>query len=155
MVALLYREWFCLAIAGKADQVYTVQACIALANIKLEEVDNGRGMDTECGINFRISQGDADGRVAGIQCHTARHSWKIVFLCDNQLYELMLTACSPKEETEWRTRLRNSQAANADGQGQMQPEAFSFLSLNIRTLGTVFRKPGTCSFVSASGTGGS
>ena len=65
-----------------------------------------------------------------------------MFLCDHQLYELILTACTPKEELEWRTRL-NSQAATIPDQDQMQPATFSSLSLNIKTLGTVFRKPGT------------
>ncbi|KAK4199154.1 hypothetical protein QBC40DRAFT_349731 [Triangularia verruculosa] len=120
MVALLYKEWFCLATASKIDQVYTIQACIALSNIKVEEVDNGRGL----------------------QCHTAPYSWKIVFLCDNQLYELILTACTPKEELEWRTRL-NSQSLGIPDQDLMQPAIFSSLSLDIKTLGTVFRKPGT------------
>ncbi|KAK0667567.1 hypothetical protein QBC41DRAFT_134499 [Cercophora samala] len=120
MVALLYKEWFCLATASKIDQVYTIQACIALSNIKVEEVDNGRGL----------------------QCHTAPYSWKIVFLCDNQLYELILTACTPKEELEWRTRLSSRTLNNAD-QDLMQPAIFSSLSLDIKTLGTVFRKPGT------------
>ncbi|KAK4186442.1 hypothetical protein QBC35DRAFT_268983 [Podospora australis] len=120
MVALLYREWFCLATASRIDQVYTIQACIALSNIKVEEVDNGRGL----------------------QCHTAPYSWKIVFLCDHQLYELILTACTPKEELEWRTRL-TSQATSIPDQDPMQPAIFSSLSLDIKTLGTVFRKPGT------------
>ena len=43
MVALLYGKWLCLATAGKFDQIYTIQACIALTNIKVEDVDNGRG----------------------------------------------------------------------------------------------------------------
>ncbi|KAK4681425.1 hypothetical protein QC764_107270 [Podospora pseudoanserina] len=120
MVALLYKEWFCLATASKIDQVYTIQACIALSNIKVEEVDNGRGL----------------------QCHTAPYSWKIVFLCDNQLYELILTACTPKEELEWRTRL-SSRTLSVPDQDLMQPAIFSSLSLDIKTLGTVFRKPGT------------
>ncbi|AEO70367.1 uncharacterized protein THITE_2121715 [Thermothielavioides terrestris NRRL 8126] len=122
MIALLYREWLCLATAGRVGQIYTIRACIAVANISLEDVDNGRGL----------------------QCHTAPHSWKIVFLCDHQLYELVLTACSAKEELEWCTRLRTGQqAADPDGQEQMQSDIFSFLSLNIKSLGTVFRKPGT------------
>ncbi|KAK1782108.1 hypothetical protein QBC45DRAFT_390014 [Copromyces sp. CBS 386.78] len=119
MVALLYKEWFCLAKASRTDQIYTIQACIALSNVKLEEVDNGRGL----------------------QCHTAPYSWKLVFLCDHQLYEIILTACTPKEEMEWRTRLGNQQT-NED-QDQMQPATFGLLSLNIKTLGAVFRKPGT------------
>ncbi|KAK4237142.1 hypothetical protein C8A03DRAFT_44965 [Achaetomium macrosporum] len=122
MVALLYRACVCLATAGKLGQIYTIEACIALADIKLEEVDNERGL----------------------QCHTAPHSWKIVFLCDRQLYELILTACSPKEELQWRARLRNSQEAiNPKGQTQTRSENFTFLALNITALGTVFRKPGT------------
>ncbi|KXX74960.1 T-lymphoma invasion and metastasis-inducing protein 1 [Madurella mycetomatis] len=121
MVALLYRDWLCLATASKSDQTYTIQACIALATIKLEEVDNGRG----------------------IQCHTAQHSWKVVFLCDQQLHELILTACTDKEEMEWRTRLKRYQeAAAAHGQDQIQPAAFNTLSLNAKALGTVFRRPG-------------
>ncbi|KAK3336497.1 hypothetical protein B0T19DRAFT_40459 [Cercophora scortea] len=119
MVALLYKEWICLATASRIDQIYTIQACIALSNVKVEEVDNGRGL----------------------QCHTAPYSWKIVFICDHQLYEMILTACTPKEELEWRTRLGNQNLA--DNQDQTQPVIFSSLSLNIKTLGTVFRKPGT------------
>ncbi|KAK4116423.1 Dbl homology domain-containing protein [Canariomyces notabilis] len=122
MIALLYREWFCLATAGKADHVYAIQACIFLANAKLEEVDNGRGL----------------------QCHTAQHSWKLVFVCGQQLYELILTACTDKEELEWRTRLEDNQkAAVTNCQDQAQPEVLESLSLNIRALGTVFRKQGT------------
>lgn len=41
---------------------------------------------------------------------------------------------------EWRTRLGNQQ--NTEAQDQMQPATFGLLSLNIKTLGAVFRKPG-------------
>ncbi len=44
MVCLLYREWLCLASASKVEQIYTVQACLALHSTSAEEVDNGRGM---------------------------------------------------------------------------------------------------------------
>ncbi len=43
MICLLYRDWLYLASAGKSDQIYTIQACIALNKIKVEDVDNGRG----------------------------------------------------------------------------------------------------------------
>lgn len=78
---------------------------------------------------------------SGLQCHTAPYSWKLVFISDHQLYEVILTACTPKEEIEWRTRLSTHQAS--ENQEQAQPAIFSLLSLNIKTLGTVFRKPGT------------
>ncbi|KAK3329343.1 hypothetical protein B0H66DRAFT_596931 [Apodospora peruviana] len=119
MVALLYREWLCLATASRFDQIYTIQACIALNNIKVEELDNGRGL----------------------QCHTAPYSWKIVFICDHQLYELILSACTPKEEAEWRGRLSSQPVS--ENQDQLQPVLFSSLSLNMKSLGTVFGKPGT------------
>lgn len=43
MICLLYRECLCLASAGKPDQIYTIQACLALSSINVEDVDNGRG----------------------------------------------------------------------------------------------------------------
>ncbi|KAK3300359.1 uncharacterized protein B0H64DRAFT_13552 [Chaetomium fimeti] len=121
MVALLYRDWLCLATVGRIDHVYTIQACIPLVNLRVEEADNGRGL----------------------QCHSVLHSWKIVFLSNYQLYELILTACSPKEELEWRARLSSSQAASSEDQDKEQPDIFSFLTLNIKSLGAVFRQPGT------------
>jgi len=44
MISLLYRDCLVLAIAGKAAQIYTVQAIISLNEVRVEEVDNGRGM---------------------------------------------------------------------------------------------------------------
>jgi hypothetical protein len=58
MVALLYRGWLCLATAGRIDQVYTIQACIALTNIKVEEVDNGRGMNINQYLALDLSDAD-------------------------------------------------------------------------------------------------
>ena len=45
MVVLLYREVLCLASASRFDQMYTIQACINLTDIRIEEADNCRGMD--------------------------------------------------------------------------------------------------------------
>ncbi|TRX97685.1 hypothetical protein FHL15_001440 [Xylaria flabelliformis] len=42
MVSLLYRDCLCLATVNKSDQIYTIQACISLDSIKVEEADNGR-----------------------------------------------------------------------------------------------------------------
>lgn len=44
LVCLLYRDFLLLASAPKNEQTYVVQACISLAEINIEEVDNGRGM---------------------------------------------------------------------------------------------------------------
>ncbi|KAL8403654.1 hypothetical protein RB594_008780 [Gaeumannomyces avenae] len=119
LICLLYRDWLCIAAAGRADQIYTILLCIELANLKVEDADNGRG----------------------IQCHTAPHSWKLVFECDYELYEIVMTACSPKEGQEWRGRLEHSAASEYSRAAD--PMGFCALSLNIRSLGTVFGKPGT------------
>ncbi|RCI11507.1 hypothetical protein L249_7270 [Ophiocordyceps polyrhachis-furcata BCC 54312] len=115
LICLLYRDVLCLASAVKADPLYMVQACINLNGVSVEDVDNGRGL----------------------QCHTAPFSWKLVFECDHQLYEMIMTACTPKEETEWRTRLTRTANDNAE------PCIFSSLYLDMKSLGTVFSKPGT------------
>ncbi|KAI0600211.1 hypothetical protein F4775DRAFT_75214 [Biscogniauxia sp. FL1348] len=119
MVSILYRDCLCLATASKVDQIYTIQACIGLDSIKIEDVDNGRGL----------------------QCHTAPFSWKLVFEADHQLYETVMTACSPKEEMEWRAHLLRT--SSMETQTWSEPAFYSSLSLNIKSLGTVFGKPGT------------
>ena len=118
MICLLYRDVLCLASAGKADQIYTIQATLGLGGTKIEEVDNGRGL----------------------QCHTAPFSWKVIFECDHQLYEIIMTACTPKEEAEWRTRLG---APAREGAEQRDVNLHSSLSLNMKSLGSVFSKPGS------------
>lgn len=79
-------------------------------------------------------------QLAGLQCHTAPFSWKIVFECDYQLYEIMLTACTPKEEDEWRSRLEATPTAGS--QEQVGQNLYSSLFLDIKSLGTVFGKQG-------------
>lgn len=44
MICLLYHDLLCLATASRADQIYTIHACIALQSIKVQEADNGRGI---------------------------------------------------------------------------------------------------------------
>ncbi|KAH6997555.1 hypothetical protein BKA56DRAFT_469162 [Ilyonectria sp. MPI-CAGE-AT-0026] len=118
MICLLYRDLLCLASASKVDPIYTIQACIDVNGAKVEEVDNGRGL----------------------QCHTAPFSWKLVFEGDHQLYELIMTACSSKEEVEWRERLCRLIGQEPDAR---DPNLYNSLSLNMKSLGTVFGRPGT------------
>jgi hypothetical protein len=46
LICLLYRDFLILASAAKNDPIYTVQACIGLCELSVEEVDNGRGKYT-------------------------------------------------------------------------------------------------------------
>ncbi|KPM37086.1 hypothetical protein AK830_g9460 [Neonectria ditissima] len=118
MICLLYHDLLCLASAGRVDPIFTIQACINLSGARVEDVDNGRGL----------------------QCHTAPFSWKLVFEGDHQLYELIMTACSLKEEMEWKARLSRIASQGGDS---VDVGIYDSLSLNIKSLGTVFGRPGT------------
>jgi hypothetical protein len=50
-----------------------------------------------------------------------------------------MTACTPKEESEWRSRLSRPRALVLDVKA---PSLQVFLSLDIQSLGTVFGRPG-------------
>ncbi|KAF9691985.1 hypothetical protein EKO04_009990 [Ascochyta lentis] len=119
MVCVLYKSCLILATTARFYTPYTVVACIGLANGSIEESDNGRG----------------------IQCHTASHTWKFVFEHNHRLNEIILSACSPQEETVWKTQLRERIVCEThdfvEGQSNMQ-EIISCLSLDIKSLGPVF-----------------
>ncbi|KFY38928.1 hypothetical protein V495_06289 [Pseudogymnoascus sp. VKM F-4514 (FW-929)] len=119
MISLLYRDCLVLATVEKLEGVYKVGAIIFFNDIRVEEADNGKG----------------------IQCHTAPYSWKIVFECDHQLLEIIFSACSSKEELEWRNRLNIG--TNREHAGSYDQAFMTMVSLGIKSLGTVFGKPGT------------
>ncbi|CCU76289.1 hypothetical protein BGHDH14_bgh03224 [Blumeria hordei DH14] len=118
LICLLYRDYLLLASTPNFDQVYNVQACIELSEVSIEESDNGRGL----------------------QCYTVQFSWKIVFICDHQLFELTMSACSPKEELEWRSRLTGRSYKERVNRGDQI--LYSSLSLPVKAFGTIFGKPG-------------
>lgn len=55
---------------------------------------------------------------------------------------MMLTACTPKEEYEWRSRLEVGSVMIPSKQDTS--DLYSLLFLNIRSLGTVYGKQGEC-----------
>ncbi|KAF5878408.1 putative dbl domain-containing protein [Botrytis fragariae] len=120
LIALLYEKFFVLAQpSGTQDEIYAIQACIPISELTVEDVDNSKGL----------------------QCHTAPHSWKIVFEHISQLFEIIVSACSAKEELEWKSRLidRSGKQCNST----VQQEMTASLSLDIKPMGTVYGKPGT------------
>lgn len=135
MVSLLYQDVLCLANAGKVDQIYTIMACVNLNKAKVEDADNGYGRTM---IDKRAAS-PVNNR-PGIQCHTAPFSWKLVFECGCEMYELLMTACSAKEEAEWRSRLSRP---DQDGREPNNPNIYSTTELNMTSLGTVFGKQGS------------
>ena len=76
----------------------------------------------------------------GLQCHTAPFSWKIIFECDYELYEIILTACSSTEADEWCARLKRK---TRDGVESSESSLFSSQDLNMKSLGTIYGKKGT------------
>ena len=62
-----------------------------------------------------------------------------MFECDYHLYEVIMTACTPKEELEWKSRLAD---APRERESPKESTEFDWLSLDIKPLGTVFGKPG-------------
>ncbi|KAF3033095.1 hypothetical protein E8E12_004456 [Didymella heteroderae] len=119
MICVLYKSCLVLATTSRFFTPYNVVACISLANGSIEEPNNGRG----------------------VQCHTASHTWKFVFEHNHRLHEILLSACSSQEEEAWMTQLRERTVCEThnfvEGQSNVQ-EIFSFLALNIKSLGPVF-----------------
>jgi hypothetical protein len=119
MVCVLYKSCLVLATSSRFQTQYTVVASIGLANASIEESDNGRG----------------------VQCHTAMHTWKLVFEHNHRLHELVLSACSSTEEEIWVTQIRERIVCEThnfvEGQVPMQ-DMFSSLSLEMKSLGPVF-----------------
>jgi hypothetical protein len=119
MVCVLYKSCLVLATSSRFHTPCTVVASIGLANGSIEESNNGRG----------------------VQCHTATHTWKVMFEHNNRLHEIILSACSSQEEDIWKTQLRERMVCEThefvEGQSTMQ-DMFTSLSLDIKSLGPVF-----------------
>ncbi|KAH8723263.1 hypothetical protein GQ44DRAFT_621070 [Phaeosphaeriaceae sp. PMI808] len=119
MVCILYKSYLVLATCTRFHTPYTVVASIGLANSSIEDSDNGRG----------------------VQCHTAMHTWKLLFENGHRLHEIILSACSLQEEQVWKQQLRERILYEThdfvEGQSAMQ-DMFSSLSLDIKSLGPVF-----------------
>lgn len=119
MICVLYKSYLVLATSSRFHTPYTVVASVGLANASIEETDNGRG----------------------IQCHTAMHTWKLMFEHGHRLHEIILSACSSQEEDVWKTQLRQRSAYETqdfvEGQSNTQ-DMFSSLTLDMKSLGPVF-----------------
>lgn len=84
--------------------------------------------------------------LTGLQCYTALYAWKVAFENEQQLHEMILCACSPQEEQQWKIGLLD--CANKEDQRQREDQAispplYSVLTLDMKPLGQVFGLPGT------------
>lgn len=124
VICLLFETTLLLATEEDDRSTYNIIAGIALANATVQETDNQKGL----------------------QCHTAPHSWKVVFEHAARMYELIMTACSAVEAEVWRKHIAvgvhaQSQAV-ADGKTNVF-ELQSPLAAEMKSIGKAFGKPGS------------
>lgn len=122
-ISLLFESTLLFGAAGEDDQQkYSTLAGVPLANTTIVESDNGKGL----------------------QCHTAPHSWKLVFEHSARMYEVILTACSAIESDVWRQRISCciDTQSKAVGEGSSNIfELHSPLIAEMRSVGKAFGKP--------------
>lgn len=136
MVCALYKSCLVLATTSRLFTPYNVVASIPLANGSIEEPDNGRGWFT---VTSQYSTFTDD--ILGLQCHTAPSTWKLVFEHGHRLHEIILSACSVREEEVWKKELRDRIVCEThdfvEGQTTTQDMCSSLL-LDIKSIGPVF-----------------
>lgn len=73
-------------------------------------------------------------------------SWKLLFESNQQLYELILCACSAKEEQQWTSKIVEFSARATQGQSEeafILSPIYSILVLDVHSHGHVFGLPGS------------
>ena len=124
VICVLFNSTLLLASAVHEQPNYRVLLGVSLANMAMEESDNGKGL----------------------QCHTAPHSWKLVFEHGARMFEILLTACSAIEATVWRQRIttciETQSRAVAEGHTHSIPLQSPLVG-EMRSIGKAFGKPGS------------
>lgn len=141
MICLLYHSWLCLAIVDKTGKLYELQACIPLIKCSLEQADNGRGGYSTLRSTSRFYRNEAYTNRAGLQCHSAPFSWKVMFESRGKLYEILMTASTKSEEEEWRHRIHDGGRREDNHEYQSDRLMFTFLGLDAKTLGAALKSP--------------
>lgn len=121
-ICVLFDSYLLLAAAEEDQPKYRILAGIALANATIEESDN----------------------LKGLQCHTAPHSWKVVFEHTARMYELICVACSAIEAEAWRSHIAGRIEAQASAVMEARASIFELqspLTSEMRSIGKAFGKP--------------
>lgn len=124
VMCVLFETTLLLATADEETESFAVLAGMSLASATLQEADNGKGL----------------------QCHTAPHSWKIVFEHSARMYEMIITACSLVESQVWREHLSSRIEAQSQAVAQGTSNVFELhspLVSEMRSIGKAFGKPGS------------
>ncbi|MCJ1311062.1 hypothetical protein MMC25_004732 [Agyrium rufum] len=124
MICVLYKSFLIFGQTSDGYRPYVIVASISLSELRIEAVDNGKGL----------------------QCNTALFSWKIIFESNQQLYEVILSACSAQEETAWKTHLLNLSSVDDEvlmDDSRVPPTASAMLALEMKSIGSILGQPGT------------
>ncbi|KAK4539748.1 hypothetical protein LTR36_010401 [Oleoguttula mirabilis] len=124
VICILLETTLLLASAHDDQQRYSTLAGLSLANTTIAECDN----------------------LKGLQCHTAPHSWKLIFEHSARMYEIIFTACSASEKDAWLTRIATGigTQSRAVAEGTMNSfELHSPIVSEMRSIGKAFGKPGS------------
>lgn len=124
LICVLFESTLLLASADEDQSTYRTMAGIALGNAAVEESDNGKGL----------------------QCHTAPHSWKLVFEHGARMFEIILTACSAVEAEAWRKNISKHIATQSQAVTEGKANTFDLhspLTAEMRSIGKPFGKPGS------------
>ncbi|KZF24238.1 hypothetical protein L228DRAFT_92182 [Xylona heveae TC161] len=114
MACVLFNHHLLLATANRGDGAFTVAVLISLEDLQILSPQEGKG----------------------IWCRTVPFAWKIAFKCDQMLHEILLCACSAKEEEAWRGLI--SERRKSDNLAHDSPEIFTLLTLDIKPTGYMF-----------------
>lgn len=123
VACVMFSTTLLLATVAQEEPLrYGILAGVSLANTTIGETDDGKGL----------------------QCHTAPHSWKIVFEYGGRMYEIILTACSATEATVWRTYLSQRIQVQSQAVESRISNAFQLhspLVAEMKSVGAAFGKP--------------
>ncbi|KAJ5621420.1 hypothetical protein N7528_006203 [Penicillium herquei] len=115
MVSVLFNCYLLLGRIRDEAHGLEVLACIYIADLKMDTLQNGRGLT----------------------CYGCPFSWKIVFQDQGENFELVLSASTPAEEKQWHTEIMRFSVAlenMAKPGGVWDPRKYSLLSLPLMPL---------------------
>lgn len=79
-------------------------------------------------------------------CHSALFSWKIIFEAGHRIYEVLVSACSAKEEAVWRKQILDRAVAESRDYHEYSStnlDLFASTNSDVKPIGTIFGRPGT------------
>lgn len=84
--------------------------------------------------------------ITGLTCHSALFSWKIIFEAGHRIYEVLVSACSAKEEAVWRKQILDRASAESRDYHEYSStnlDLFASMNSDVKPIGTIFGRPGT------------